>query len=160
MRAAEAWCKARGFSVGAMQADAPRGVMHGVMRIAKWRNLDGQDREDLHGVMEAPGRTWRTGPITITIRRDAPSAVREAFQSEPGDLDSTDIDTMSNYAEQKHVWAVEGADGELVAGYARQHEAIKTALFRRKDEAVSALRRAAIPGCRVVKVLVRYEEIP
>ena len=83
MHAAEAWCKARGFSVGTLQADAPRGILLGDVTIAKWRNLDPEDRTDLHGVMEAPGRTWRTGPVTITIRRDAPAAVIEAFRSEP-----------------------------------------------------------------------------
>lgn len=88
MHAAEDWCKARGFSVGALQADAPRGILLGDVSIAKWRNLDGQDREDLHGVMEAPWRTWRSGPVTITIRRDAPAAVIEAFRSEPEPADA------------------------------------------------------------------------
>lgn len=83
MHAAEAWCRARGFSVGVLQADAPRGILLGDVTIAKWRNLDAEDRTDLHGVMEASGRTWRTGPVTITIRRDAPSAVIEAFRSDP-----------------------------------------------------------------------------
>lgn len=98
MRAAEAWCKARGFSVGILQAGAPRGLLLGSFRISKWRNLDAEDRADLHGIMEAPGRTWRKGPVTITIRRDAPAAVIEAFRSE---VDPEDA------AAQRHVEGVE-----------------------------------------------------
>lgn len=99
MHAAEAWCRARGFSVGVLQADAPRGILLGEnIAIAKWRNLDAEDRADLHGIMEAPGRTWRTGPVTITIRRDAPAAVIEAFRSE---VDPEDA------AAQRHVEGVE-----------------------------------------------------
>ena len=86
LRAAETWLKARGFSIGTMQSDAPRGVMLGDVRIAKWRNLDAEERADLHGHISAPGRTWRSGPVFIRIRPDAPRAAIEAFNLSEEDL--------------------------------------------------------------------------
>jgi len=87
MQAAETWLKARGFSIGIMQSDAPRGILLGDVIIAKWRNLDAEDRADLHGqMMPAPGHSLRNGPIFVDIRPDAPHAVIEAFNLAEEDL--------------------------------------------------------------------------
>ena len=74
MNAAKRYLQDRGFSVGAPQADAPAGILFGDVRIAKWRNLTAVERSQLHGRIEAPGRTGRTGPVTITIYTGAPRA--------------------------------------------------------------------------------------
>lgn len=62
--AAEKWCEERGYSVGEMQCDAPRGVLKGEYHITKWRNLTQEEREQLDGVMEGD---MRLGPVTVTI---------------------------------------------------------------------------------------------
>lgn len=74
MNAARRHLEDRGFSVGEPQADAPAGILFGDVRIAKWRNLTFVERSQLHGHMEAPGRTGRTGPFTLTIYAGAPRA--------------------------------------------------------------------------------------
>lgn len=50
---AEAALKAAGFSVGSRQRGAPSGILLGDYRIAKWRNLSTDEREQLHGKMMA-----------------------------------------------------------------------------------------------------------
>lgn len=40
-----------GFSVGRKQAHSPTGIMHGDFDIQKWRNLNTNDRDVLHGAM-------------------------------------------------------------------------------------------------------------
>jgi hypothetical protein len=40
-----------GYSVGKMQADAPRGVQKGKYIIEKWRNLDSNDRKGLDAIL-------------------------------------------------------------------------------------------------------------
>ena len=77
--AAEAYLKARGFSVGVMQTGAPTGIHFGESKISKWRNLSAKDRDDLHGKITA--ENFRQGPVTISIRRDAHSDVIAAFRS-------------------------------------------------------------------------------
>jgi hypothetical protein len=73
---AELFLRERGFSVGPMQANDPRGIMLGKMRIEKWRRLTDATRAQLHGQMTG---NPRTGPITVTIFAHAPAAAREAF---------------------------------------------------------------------------------
>ena len=80
---AEAWLKARGFSAGHLQAGAPIGVMLGCVDIQKWRNLDNEDRADLHGFIKSETMRYRNGSVTAYIRRDAPHDVVEAFNTDP-----------------------------------------------------------------------------
>jgi hypothetical protein len=61
------WLFANGYNYGSMQADAPIGIRRGDVCIAKWRSLSRAERMALDGVMDAPGRTYRTGPIRITL---------------------------------------------------------------------------------------------
>jgi hypothetical protein len=69
-----------------MQDHSPIGVMYGEMVISKWRNLSPEERADLHGQIIAVGSSFRSGPVVLVIRSDAPSEVIEAFLSEPGDV--------------------------------------------------------------------------
>lgn len=82
--ACERWLKQRGFSVGSHQRGAPIGILHGDVSIAKWRNLDGEDIENLHGRITSPTLSYREGPVTVSIRPDAPRAVIDAFLSDDG----------------------------------------------------------------------------
>lgn len=86
--AAVAWLKARGFSVGTMQSGEITGIMHGECRIGKYRALDAEERIDLHGHIRTPTMIFRSGPVTVELRRDAPWAVQQAFRSEPEDTDA------------------------------------------------------------------------
>lgn len=63
------WCRQNGYSYGTMQADAPTGLLRGNFEISKWRNMTKAERDALDGVMDAPGRTYRTGPVTIRLKR-------------------------------------------------------------------------------------------
>lgn len=63
-RAAERWCDDRGIAVGEMQAAAPRGLLLGYYRIAKWRNLNDAERKALDGRMTGD---MRNGPVTIAL---------------------------------------------------------------------------------------------
>lgn len=67
-RAAEAWCRENGYSVGTMQGRDPRGILLGDYDIAKWRNLDKMHRAALHGVMTG---SMRNGPVTVEIYETA-----------------------------------------------------------------------------------------
>jgi hypothetical protein len=67
-RAAEKWCRDRGYSVGRMQGPAPRGLLAGNYDIQKWRNLRADERAALHGVMVG---AMRTGPVTVRIFKHA-----------------------------------------------------------------------------------------
>jgi hypothetical protein len=64
---AQQWLESGKYSYGAMQADAPTGILRGDVCIAKWRNLSRAERMALDGIMDAPNRTYRTGPVTITL---------------------------------------------------------------------------------------------
>lgn len=77
---ARSFLAAHGFSVGSLQRGAPIGVMFGDYKIAKWRNLDSEDIADLHGRLESKNGSFRTGPITLRIRSDAPQAVHDALK--------------------------------------------------------------------------------
>lgn len=94
--AACAWLKARGFSVGKLQAGCPVGVMHGEARIEKWTHLDAEARADLHAVIAA--NDFRNGPVTIHLDWHAPSAVVEAFNL----TDEDQIDLAAQEAVEAH----------------------------------------------------------
>ena len=64
------WCKANGYSYGELQADAPTGLLKGDYDISKWRNMDADEIARLDGTMNAPGRTYRSGPVTIRLKGD------------------------------------------------------------------------------------------
>lgn len=72
-RLAEEWCKENGISVGPMQRGDPRGLMRGDISIAKWRNLNDQDRAELHGQMTG---NMREGPVVITLIESAAARVK------------------------------------------------------------------------------------
>lgn len=66
--AAEKWLTDQGYSVGSMQREAPVGFKKGDYSIAKWRNLDNEDKALLDGVIE--GESKREGPITVTFYKE------------------------------------------------------------------------------------------
>lgn len=70
---------AHGFSVGPEQRGAPIGVMLGDVTIAKWRNLDAEEREDLHGQLWTVDGSFRSGPVFLDIRDDCPASVFAAL---------------------------------------------------------------------------------
>lgn len=80
---AETFLAARGFSVGHRQRGASRGILFGDYNIQKWRNLNAQEIEELHGVMTGDGRN---GPIEIFIFDNAPVEARKAFGGDPVDV--------------------------------------------------------------------------
>ena len=61
--------KENGFSYGSMERDKPIGIMYGDYNIAKWRNLDSSDRDNLHGQMTAE-TSFRFGPVFVDIYDD------------------------------------------------------------------------------------------
>lgn len=63
------WCVDSGYSVGSLQADAPTGILRGDVVIPKWRHMTHAERNDLDGTMNAPGRTYRTGPVFVRIKK-------------------------------------------------------------------------------------------
>ena len=68
LRAARDWCRAEGFSVGTLQADAPCGLLRGDFAISKWRNMNREERRALHGIIESVHlRGYREGPVGVTI---------------------------------------------------------------------------------------------
>lgn len=79
------WLRARGFSYGSMQRGAAIGVMLGDVKIAKWRDLDSQEREDLHGQLWTLHGGYRVGPVFLDIRDDCPASVFDALAREPAD---------------------------------------------------------------------------
>ncbi len=70
------WLEERGFSYGSMQRDEPIGILHGDYAIAKWRNLNDQERLDLDGVIKGDKRN---GPVSVTIY-DAGKVTRQATE--------------------------------------------------------------------------------
>lgn len=62
---AEAWCEARGLSVGRMQGPEQRGILLGDFDVAKWRNLSHGERMALHGVMSGD---MRHGPVHVDLK--------------------------------------------------------------------------------------------
>jgi hypothetical protein len=66
-----------GFSVGRMQAHAPRGILFGLYDIQKWKNLNGEHRRALHGVMNGD---YRNGPVVVEIFDSAPDLGKAAIR--------------------------------------------------------------------------------
>ena len=64
-RKAEAWCAARGLSVGPMDRYKRRGILLGDYLIAKWHNLTHAEIEQLDGVMSGDGRS---GPVYVNLK--------------------------------------------------------------------------------------------
>lgn len=86
--ACEAWLKARGFSVGPLMGNSPVGIVHGAgIIIAKWKNLSGEDLNDLHAkIMPANiAASMRGGPVKVILRSTVHSDVAAAFRSDPVD---------------------------------------------------------------------------
>ena len=63
--AATKWCADNGYSVGAMQAGSPTGVIKGDHLVSKWRYLS---RADVDGTIEG---NFREGPVTLKIAEDS-----------------------------------------------------------------------------------------
>ena len=64
-RKAEAWCEARGLSVGTMDRFDMRGILLGDFQISKWHNLNHAHRMALHGVMSGD---MRRGPVHVDLK--------------------------------------------------------------------------------------------
>ncbi|ARR55358.1 hypothetical protein HY78_18885 [Rhizorhabdus wittichii DC-6] len=75
MYAAERACRDAGFSIGASQRGAPRGLLFGDFIISKWRNMTQRQRLDLHAEMVG----GRDGPVAVALRDDAPPPAVAAF---------------------------------------------------------------------------------
>jgi hypothetical protein len=63
-REAEAWCAARGITVGQMERDQPRGLINEDCWLAKWSNLADQVRRQLHGKMTG---NMCHGPVVVEL---------------------------------------------------------------------------------------------
>ena len=61
---AEVVLTAAGFSIGRLQRDDPRGVIHGDWDIQKRRNLSGDERAELHGIYK---RVSADGRVEVTF---------------------------------------------------------------------------------------------
>lgn len=58
--------EARGFILGPLQGDAPRGIAPAGDYVAKWRNISVEERKGLTGRMEFVGRP--RNPTAIVVR--------------------------------------------------------------------------------------------
>lgn len=67
------------------------GVMYGVETVGKLRDLDSEERADLHGHIFPHSGDFRRGAVTVMLRPDAPESVLSAFRAEIPDP----VDTMS-----------------------------------------------------------------
>jgi hypothetical protein len=72
---AEEALKRAGFSVGIRQRGAPRGILYGSYVISKWRNLDRQHREMLHGEMVRQGSAGTITVVTLKAESVPPTAI-------------------------------------------------------------------------------------
>lgn len=80
MASAEGFLQSRGFSVGPMQGDEPRGIMFGKFIIAKWRDLGVLEQRQLHGMMSGD---MRHGPVKVELFRSAAPLARAAVAQPP-----------------------------------------------------------------------------
>ena len=79
LRAAEAWCRENGISVGQSCATGPSGLLFGDYAwIAKWRNLTQEERADLHGTMSGD---FREGPVVIVLKDEAVEAHKACMKA-------------------------------------------------------------------------------
>lgn len=77
-RKAEAWCAARGLSIGPSDRFDQRGILLGYYCIAKWHNLTRKEIAQLDGVLTGDGRH---GPVHIDLKDDVFARVEAAAQS-------------------------------------------------------------------------------
>ena len=70
--AAKSWCIANGYSCGFMQNPEPTGLLKGQWIIAKWRNLNKKQRDELDGTMSCV-TSFREAPIHVVIKEKAQS---------------------------------------------------------------------------------------
>ena len=85
LRAAEAWCKTQGISVGSLDRIGPQGLLFGNYTIAKWHNLTKAERKALHGTLTAS----RTDPAVIQIN---PKEVWRLKPEPEPEADQTDVE--------------------------------------------------------------------
>lgn len=84
--AAEAWCAARGISVGRSDGRNPSGLLYGEYDIQKWHNLNARERAVLDGTLTGDGRN---GPVTVSIKpRPADHAPASPASQNPAPEDS------------------------------------------------------------------------
>ncbi|OJW42407.1 MAG: hypothetical protein BGO50_01360 [Rhodanobacter sp. 67-28] len=76
-RKAEAWCAARGLSLGPSDRFGQRGILLGNYCIAKWHNLTKQEIAQLDGVLTGDGRH---GPVHIDLKDDVFARVEAAAE--------------------------------------------------------------------------------
>lgn len=81
LNAAEAFLRSIGASYGSNQRGAPTGIMFGDVSISKWRDLDADERAELHGVIDAGDH--RRGPIVIRFFGTAPPHLLPAGCMQP-----------------------------------------------------------------------------
>ncbi len=67
-KAATEWLKEKGFSLGTMESDRPRAIVHGHTYVPKWKHLDQDDKDSLDGV--AMSDDFRDGDITVHLKFD------------------------------------------------------------------------------------------
>ncbi|WP_293039508.1 hypothetical protein [Paraburkholderia sp.] len=73
---AEQWCRDRNIAVGAISRGSPRGLMCGDYVIAKWRQLNDSERQQLDGTMTGD---MRHGPVTIELHGEESDYPIKAF---------------------------------------------------------------------------------
>lgn len=76
--AANAALREAGFSVGSSQRGLPTAVMFGDWSVAKWGNLNGDERREVHGTLVGDNRN---GPLTLRMLRAAPPEALIAFDA-------------------------------------------------------------------------------
>jgi hypothetical protein len=101
LRQAEAYLEARGFSFGQMQGSNPIAIMLGAdINIGKWRNLSPEEQNDADG--QITSENFRKGPVTISIRPDAPARVIEAFTADVEESGSNVVPLHGTEAADAH----------------------------------------------------------
>ncbi len=65
---AENYINQQSWSIGSSQGTSPRGIYRGDAVIAKWRNLNSADRQQLHGELRYPDGDSRTGSAEIWMK--------------------------------------------------------------------------------------------
>ena len=77
-RKAEALLASHGFAIGPSQRGAPRAVMFGNYAVAKWRNLNRDERRETHATLTGDGRH---GPLVLRLLPAAPDAAVRAAEA-------------------------------------------------------------------------------
>lgn len=84
LRDAEDFLREAGFSVGSIQRGLPTAVMYGDYSIAKWRNLDAEERQATHATLSGDNRN---GPLTFRLLPAAPKEAVVALARATGELE-------------------------------------------------------------------------